>query len=142
MYNVFQYCILYASMLCRNVAKEHFKINLKLQGMCCIEIGLINLISVLFYRRPHDAQCTKRALTYFAGCRPRSACTFVQADLGLLCLLSKSVAIIVYVNKQRMPYQTAQMPSLTWTIRTIFVHCASHGRNVFAMAQRVFCHLQ
>ena len=34
--------------------------------------------------------------------RPRSACAFAQADLGLRCLISESVDTIVYVDKQRM----------------------------------------
>ena len=35
-------------------------------------------------------------------CRPRSACTFVHADLGLNCPFTESMDIVEYVDEQRM----------------------------------------
>ena len=64
--------------------------------------------------------------------RPRSACTFMQADLGLHCPLTESVDTVVHVDKtenvQVRLHGCARSsgPSLfAYGIRAFFPHCTS-----------------
>ena len=65
--------------------------------------------------------------------KPRSACAFAQADLGLRCPLTKSIDIAVYVDKQKNTYirlhgcASLSGPSLlAYGIRASFTRCASN----------------
>ena len=47
--------------------------------------------------------------------RPRSACAFAQADLGLRCQLIKSTDTVEMSTNTECPDQTARMRMLIWT---------------------------
>ena len=64
----------------------------------------VRLVEALFMST-HNIWCTTHEKGPYAicwQCRPRSACAFVQADLGLRCLLIESMDTVVYIYEHSM----------------------------------------